>query len=147
MSTKKLANLFGVIFVLIGALGFVPGITSDGHLLGIFEVDTVHNLIHLLSGILAFAMAGKAAKKYFQIFGIVYLLVTILGFMQGDNVLGLIGVNGADNILHLVISLLAIWIGFRKEGGSMKPASMPMQSQSQNMNSMNQGGGMGSMGQ
>ena len=115
MSIKTWAMVFGVVFLVVGILGFVPGITSDGHLLGIFEVDTTHNVIHVLSGILALLAgmgAGTYARLYFKVFGVVYALVTVLGFVQGDNVLGLIGVNMADNILHLVIALLALWIGF-----------------------------------
>lgn len=123
MNTQKLAKLFGIIFIAVGILGFIPGITSNGHLLGIFEVDTLHNVIHLLSGIVALMCAGSAmkAKTYFKVFGIVYGLVTVLGFLQGTTVLGLIGVNVADNLLHLVISVVALAIGF---GG--KKSSMPM---------------------
>ncbi len=115
--------VFGIVLLVVGILGFVPGITSNGHLLGIFEVDTIHNIIHILTGILALVFMKSNPKMFFKIFGIVYLLVTIIGFVQGNNVLGLIGVNFADNILHLVISVLSLWLGFRKEGGSM---AMPM---------------------
>jgi hypothetical protein len=123
---RKIAKWFGIIFVLIGILGFVPGITSDGYLLGIFEVDTLHNVIHLLSGIIAFMCAGSdmGAKSFFKIFGVIYGLVTILGFLQGGSVLGLFGVNMADNLLHLLISVVALYLGF--SGGSK--ASMPMSS-------------------
>lgn len=110
-----LAKVFGVVFLVIGVLGFVPGITSNGHLLGIFEVDTIHNIIHIVSGIAALAMAGSSATLFFKGFGVVYLIVTIVGFLQGDTVLGLIGVNMADNLLHLVVSLAALYIGFAGE--------------------------------
>lgn len=109
-----LAKVFGAVFILIGVLGFVPGITSNGHLLGIFEVSPLHNIIHLASGIAALAMAGsnKLAKTYFQVFGVVYTVVTIAGFVQGTTVLGLIGVNLADNLLHLAISVITLYAGF-----------------------------------
>jgi hypothetical protein len=115
MNTSMLAKVFGVVFLVIGVLGFVPGITSNGHLLGIFEVDTIHNIIHILSGIVALAMAGSSAKLFFKGFGVVYLIVTIVGFLQGNTVLNLIGVNMADNLLHLVVSLAALYIGFMEE--------------------------------
>lgn len=111
MNASKLAKLFGVIFLLVGVLGFVPGLTPNGHLLGIFEVNTLHNIIHVLSGILALALSGSAPKAFFKGFGIVYLLVTILGFIQTP-ILGLIGVNLADNLLHLVVSIAALAVGF-----------------------------------
>lgn len=114
MNVQKLAKLFGIVFVLIGVLGFVPGITSDGQLLGIFEVNTLHNIIHLATGLIAFwAMASVAnARLFFKIFGLVYALVTILGFTMGGDVLGLIHANMADNLLHLVIAAVALYAGF-----------------------------------
>jgi hypothetical protein len=114
MAVLKLAKLFGIVFILIGILGFVPGITTDGHLLGVFEVDTLHNVIHLLTGILAWFAAASLSnsKLFFKVFGVVYLLVTILGFTQGGSILGLFMTNMADNILHLVITGVALWAGF-----------------------------------
>ena len=115
---KTWAWIFAVAFIVIGILGFVPGITTaDGHLLGIFEVDPLHNIIHLLSGLVAlFVVFGSAAAQqmYFKVFGIVYLLVTIIGFVQGDTVLGLINTNMADHILHLLIAIVSLWLGFGK---------------------------------
>jgi hypothetical protein len=114
MTVQKLAKLFGIVFILIGILGFVPGITTDGHLLGVFEVDTLHNVIHLLTGIIAWFAASSLgnSKLFFKVFGVVYLLVTILGFTQGGSILGLFMTNMADNVLHLVISVVALWAGF-----------------------------------
>lgn len=112
---KKLAWLFAVVFVLVGVLGFVPGVTSNGHLLGLFEVDTVHNLVHLLTGILfgiSAMMGAKAASGFFKLFGVVYLLVALLGFFFDGAVLGLINTNGADNWLHLVLGLVIAGVGF-----------------------------------
>ncbi len=117
---KTLAWVFGAVFVTVGVLGYVPGITTDGHLLGIFEVDGLHNIIHLVSGLAALAAAWGmySPKLYFQVFGVVYGIVTALGFIQGDTVLGLIGVNMADNLLHLVIAGAALYAGFAmKEEG------------------------------
>ncbi|MBU2051471.1 MAG: DUF4383 domain-containing protein [Gammaproteobacteria bacterium] len=109
---------FGVVFLLIGVLGFVPGITVDADngnklLLGIFEVNAVHNLVHLASGVVALLAATSAryARLYFQVFGVVYGLVTVLGFMMSP-VLGLIPVNLADNLLHVVIAVAALYLGF-----------------------------------
>lgn len=120
---QKLAWVFAVVFILIGILGFVPGITTDGHLLGIFEVSLLHNIIHLATGIIAALVASSEenARLYFKVFGVVYALVAVIGFVQGTSVLGLIGVNLADNILHVAIALVALWAGFgmRSEESSM----------------------------
>jgi hypothetical protein len=110
------AKVFGVVFLLVGVLGFVPALTPDGHLLGIFHVNTVHNLVHLASGAVALA-AGlsslKASLLYFQVFGIVYGLVAVLGFIYGDNaILGLVANNMGDNLLHVVIAATALYLGF-----------------------------------
>lgn len=115
---QKAATIFGVVFVLIGILGFIDAFTSpsaDGNrlLLNIFEVNAIHNLVHLLSGIVALIAAARAdwSRLYFQVFGVVYALVTVLGFIM-DPVLGLIPVNTADNLLHIVIAAAALYLGF-----------------------------------
>ncbi len=126
MNIQKAAKWFGIVFLLIGVLGFIGALTPEGKLLGIFAVDAVHNIIHILSGIVALALAGsaKGARSFFQIFGIVYALVTVIGLLGSGSILGFFMVNGADNILHLVISVIALYFGF---SGS-KPMNTPMQS-------------------
>lgn len=122
MSTQKLAWVFGAVFLLIGVLGFVPGITSNGMLLGIFQVDMMHNLVHILSGVVALLAAmgsGKYASLYFKVFGVVYALVAIIGLTMSGLVLGMM-MNMSDNILHVVIAAAALWIGFGMSGGMMK---------------------------
>ena len=118
---KKAAWVFGIVFVLIGVLGYIPGITtedSDGmhRLLGIFMVDGTHNVVHLLSGVLALIAAQRESwsRIYFQVFGIVYALVTILGFAGGSptKVFGFLQANTADHFLHLVIAAASLYFGF-----------------------------------
>jgi hypothetical protein len=114
---KPAATIFGVAFIVAGVLGFVPGVTtSDGHLLGIFHVNTLHNVIHLASGAIALWVAyasEKAARLYFQIFGVVYALVALLGLLYGNApILGLVANNTADTILHAVIAVVALYLGF-----------------------------------
>jgi hypothetical protein len=125
---KKLALLFGVVFVLIGLLGFIPALapkdsTGMPELLGLFMVGTIHNIIHLASGVAALYGASKGEKYallYFKVFGVVYALVTIIGFIQKNTVLGIIHVNLADNLLHLVLALAIGGIGFGLGGLSSK---------------------------
>lgn len=118
---KKLAVLFGVVFLLVGVLGFIPAFApthSDGmrYLLGLFMVGGVHNIIHLLSGAVALAtgLSGseKYAQLYFRVFGVVYALVTVVGFIQKTSVLGIFHVNTADNFLHLVLAVAILAVGF-----------------------------------
>ncbi len=115
---KKIVTVFGYVFLLIGVLGFVPGITSDGLLLGIFEVDALHNIVHLVSGILAIIFAKKgeqSAKTYAKVFGLVYALVAVLGFVTPDLLNSIMHVNGADNALHTLLAVIFLVVGF---GGS-----------------------------
>lgn len=128
--TKKVTMIFGVVFLLVGILGLIPGITSDGMLLGIFEVNTTHNIIHLLTGIIALAVMGKEvmASTFLKVFGVVYAIVAIWGFVGDGSILGLFHANLADNILHTVIAVIALGVGFGQrsamEGESME-AEMP----------------------
>ncbi len=127
MSAQKLAWVFAVVFLLVGVLGFVPGITLNGMLLGLFEVDMMHNLVHIASGVVALIaamMSEKYAKLYFQAFGVVYGLVAVMGFAMSGMVFGMM-MNMADNLLHVVIAAAALWIGFIMKDGMMK---MPMSS-------------------
>ena len=116
MILKKAAMLFGVVFLLVGILGFVPGVTRDEMLLGIFHVNVAHNIVHLLSGAVALACgfaSVSASRLYFRIFGVVYGLVAILGLVQGNTyLLGLISNNMADVWLHFAISITSLVLGF-----------------------------------
>src|SRR5687768_7361779 len=113
---RKIATVFGAVFLLVGVLGFVPGITENGHLLGIFHVNPAHNFVHIATGIGAIAcgMAGPyAAQMFFRIFGVIYGLVAVLGFMMGDRpIFGLISNNLADALLHTAIAAVSLYLGF-----------------------------------
>lgn len=113
---KPAAILFGLFFIVAGIGGFVPSLAPAGMLFGIFMVGPVHNVIHLASGAVAlicgFAGAG-ASRKYFQIFGIVYLLVGLSGFYYGNQPLvGMVEHNQADIWLHIGIAAVSLLLGF-----------------------------------
>lgn len=126
---QKASMAFGIVFVAIGVLGFVPALTPNGHLLGIFHVDAVHNIIHLASGAAALLAASSAAysRLYFQIFGVVYAIVAVGGFLpplqfgEEEKLLGLTHMNMADNFLHIAIAASALYFGFvHKEDASAR---------------------------
>jgi hypothetical protein len=113
------AFVFGATLLLAGIVGFFYTAnfsTGDDAradaLIGVFDVNGWHNVVHILSGVLGLALARswRGAKLYAWGFGTVYLAVTVWGFVigSGEAILGLIPVNTADNFLHLAISLLGI---------------------------------------
>ena len=113
---KKLAVLFGIVFIGVGILGFIPGAAPNGHLFGIFHVNAAHNVVHILSGVIAL-MAGfateHASRLYFRWFGFIYGLFALLGLVQGERpLLGIIANNYSDVVLHFVIAGAALLIGF-----------------------------------
>ena len=113
---KTFGMLFGIVFLAVGILGFVPGITKDDMLLGIFMVNKAHSIVHIASGVvfLFASMAGAgAARLWFKIFGLVYAVVAVLGFMTPNGMLlGMISNNPADTWLHVVLAAAMLLIGF-----------------------------------
>src|SRR3954465_15913118 len=114
---KTMAVLFGLVFLVVGILGFVPGVTKDQMLLGIFHVNTAHNAVHLLSGVVALfcGMSSLGASRiYFRIFGLVYAAVAIMGFLNpGDTMLlGMISNNMATTWLHVVLAAVSLLLFF-----------------------------------
>jgi Domain of unknown function (DUF4383) len=114
-TNRIVALIIGVVFLLIGILGLLFD-TTHGSLLG-FDVDLVHNLVHLLTGIVGLLAAFTGwSRRFNQVFGIIYLLVGLAGLIPGlyfdQRLLGLMHVNAADNVLHLLVGLIAAGIGF-----------------------------------
>jgi len=125
-----MAWIFGIVLLAVGILGFVPGIASAGMLLGIFMVDGMHNIVHILTGVLAIVVAmgsGSYARLYFKVFGVVYALVAILGLIMGGNVLGMM-MNTADNLLHVLIAAFALYVGFAMKESGVGMGSMQLSS-------------------
>jgi len=106
------ARILGIVLLLVGLMGFV----LSSPLLGLFGVNTVHNIIHILSGVLGilagFTMMGKYAKTFNITFGLIYLVVAIVGFAGVGFFTELLVLNGADNVLHLLIAVASLGVGF-----------------------------------
>lgn len=115
-----------VVFLLVGVLGFVPGITTNydrlalaGHdsgalLLGVFAVSVLHNLVHLAFGVIGLAMSRTApgARNYLIGGGLVYAVLWIYGLVvDHDGPANVVPVNDADNWLHLVLAIAMIALG------------------------------------
>jgi hypothetical protein len=120
---QSVAALAGVVFVLVGILGFVPGITTHygdmsfaGHdsgakLFGLFQVSILHNLVHLMFGVvgLVFAQTAEGARTFLVGGGVVYLVLWLLGVIGAG---GWIPANTADNWLHLAFGVGLIALGY-----------------------------------
>lgn len=122
----------GVVYVAIGALGFIPGLVSQpaelpgyvdavgvqsgyGYLLGIFPINTAHNIVHLVVGGLGIltAIALDSARYYSGLLAVFYGLLAVMGLIPVANtIFGLIPIYGADVFLHAATALLAVYFGF-----------------------------------
>ncbi len=125
MTGKKLALVFGVVFALVGVIGLLGGFGIVGPS-GIFSTDSIHDWVHIISGvaflIVAFAVPMHSSMAM-KVFGVVYLLVGVLGFF-GSPVLGFLEVNSADNFLHIVLGAVILWAGFASSKKMAAPMSM-----------------------
>jgi Domain of unknown function (DUF4383) len=118
------------VFLLVGVLGFIPGLTSsfdqlgvagresEAMLLGVFQVSILHNVVHLLFGAVGVAMARSiAGARSFLLFGgVVYLLLWVYGLLiESDSAANFVPLNTADNWLHLALGVgmvaLALLLG------------------------------------
>jgi hypothetical protein len=123
---RTIALVFGAVFLLVGILGFVPGITtnyddlafaghtSDAKLIGIFEVSVLHNIVHLAFGVAGLLMSrsARSAVAYLIGGGVVYAVVWIYGIAVGDeSSANFVPLNTADNWLHFLLAVAMIVIG------------------------------------
>jgi hypothetical protein len=138
---RTLAMAVGAVFLLVGVLGFVPGITTHysdltfaGHmstakLLGIFQVSILHNVVHLLFGAAGLALGRRTstAVSYLIGGGAVYLVLWIYGLVTSDtSSANFVPVNTADDWLHLVLGLGMIGLGVvARNAAAKRDASGP----------------------
>ena len=116
LRVKAAAVGFAIFLIIAGLAGFVPAFTPHGLLFGIFRVGRVHSIIHLVAGMVALlcAFVGvDASRKYFQIFGLAFTLVGLMGFFYGNHpLLGMVQHNRADIGLEVAIAAVALFFGF-----------------------------------
>lgn len=117
---RLVATFFGAVYLLVGLLGFaVTGgvgfiATEGGLLLGIFAVNPLHNIAHLLIGaalLVTGLLSVKAAKVTNIVIGGTYLLLGIVGFFLVGTALNILALNTADHFLHLASAIVLLGVG------------------------------------
>jgi hypothetical protein len=123
---QKAALAVGVVFLAVGVLGFIPGVTanfsdmtfashhSEALLLGLFQVSILHNIVHLLFGVagLVLARSFSGARNYLIVGGAIYLVLFVYGLLVGqESAANFVPVNPADDILHVVLGIGMIGLG------------------------------------
>jgi hypothetical protein len=127
-TVQKLAAVFGIVFVLVAIVGFLsaggmnmqPSDTNAAaKALGIFPVNLLHNIVHLLFGIwgLAASRSWGGSKQFFMVGGVIYLVLTIAGFLWPDG-FGYVPLGGSNIWLHCALAVVMLGIGF-----TAKPAA------------------------
>lgn len=121
MSTvQRVAQVLGIVFILVAILGFVAsGGSMDAdpatapRLLGLFAVNVLHNVVHLLLGVwgLLAARSFSGARTYGMVGGIAYIALAALGLVTPDT-FGLIPIGGHDIWLHALLGVVLAAVGF-----------------------------------
>ncbi|MFI7582967.1 DUF4383 domain-containing protein [Kocuria sp. M1N1S27] len=120
---RTAALLYGVVFLLVGVAGFIPGYDtmqfagheSEAMLLGIFQVSILHSIVHLLYGIagLALARSVSGARNYLRWGGAAYLLLWLCGLLVGEeSAANFVPLNSADDWLHLFLGVTMLALSF-----------------------------------
>lgn len=112
---RMMAVLFGIGFIFAGVAGFLPNpFLVDGLLLGHFAVNSLLNLVHIATGVLAImaATGRRSTVLFFRIFGLAYIALAITGLWKREVLM--MNVNTADSVFHLLVGVLAIYLGFLK---------------------------------
>ncbi len=112
MTNKLLVQVIGVVLTLVGILGFF-----NDPVLGLFDVNAAHNIVHLATGLIALYIgfgAAQYAVDFNKWFGVIYIVIGVAGFIPGLQGLlaSLLEVNMADTLLHLAIGLVLAGVGF-----------------------------------
>ncbi|MCU1440563.1 MAG: hypothetical protein JWP85_1560 [Rhodoglobus sp.] len=129
---RLIGVVFGAAYVLIGALGFLvtAGVgftaTEGGLLFGIFEVNILHNVAHLVIGaalLLGGLSSVSAAKTFNSVAGAAYLVLGLAGLFLVGTALNILALNVPDNVLHFASAavLLAVGLGADKRA---RPATV-----------------------
>lgn len=129
---RLLATVFGAVYLLVGLLGFTAtsGVgfisTHGGYLLGLFEVNILHNVAHLIIGavlLLAGLSSIPASRGVNSTIGAVYLLLGIVGLFIVNSSLNILAINTADNVLHFASAIVLLGVGIGADKGIRRAAN------------------------
>ncbi|OFI37664.1 hypothetical protein BIU82_07235 [Arthrobacter sp. SW1] len=137
-NVQKASMVVGAVFLLVGILGFVPGITagmdqlhfaghhSEAMLLGLFQVSALHNIVHLLFGVagLVLARSATASRAFLLYGGVIYLVLFIYGLLVPQDSPGnFVPLNTFDNVLHLLlgVGMVGLALILTKGSKSVRP--------------------------
>ena len=131
MNSRTFALVFGIVFLIVGILGFVPGMVQElhpghpvamgtnGSLLGLFPVNELHSIVHLAFGLWGLAVYRSAGGSvtYARAVAVIYAVLTVAGLLpQLNTAMGLVPLYGNDVWLHGAIALVAAYFGFVNRG-------------------------------
>ncbi|WP_282794836.1 DUF4383 domain-containing protein [Streptomyces sp. CC224B] len=123
---QQAALLVALVFLLVGVLGFIPGVTTDydsmkfashdsgAELLGIFQISVLHNLVHLAFGVagLALARTASTARTFLLVGGAIYLVLWLYGLLvDHHSSANFVPLNNADDWLHFALGIGMIALG------------------------------------
>lgn len=125
-TVQRVAQIFGIVFILVAIVGFItPGgmemdAATPGLMLGLFPVNLLHNVVHLLFGLwgLAASRSWSGAKSYATMAGAIYLVLAVLGFIAPDG-FGLVPLGGNDRWLHIVLAAALLYFGLTAKGDAV----------------------------
>jgi hypothetical protein len=128
-TVQRVAQIFGVVFILVALAGFYTGgmnMEADPAvapmIMGMFPVNLLHNIVHLLFGIwgLAASRSFTGAKQYAQIAGVIYLVLAVVGFVSPDG-FGMVPLGGNDVWLHVALGAILAGVGFTAKPATVAP--------------------------
>jgi hypothetical protein len=116
--TKTIATLFGVIYLLVGVLGFIPALggsssVASSALFNIASVNIYHNIVHVIIGLagLSGGRTEAGAAMFGKTFGVILLILGLVGFVT-PNLFGILPIGGGDIWIHLVTGAILAYVGF-----------------------------------
>jgi hypothetical protein len=127
MRIQTFALLYGIVFLAVGVIGFIPGLTpahvhpnlsvqaNSGMELGLFPVNVLHNIVHILFGVwgLVASRSVDGPRTYARVVAVIYALLTVLGLIPATNTaFGLVPIYGHDVWLHAALAAVAAYFGF-----------------------------------
>lgn len=113
---RAFAYIIGIVFLIIGVAGFVPNLVIEEHLVVVFHVNFWLNTLHVASGIFAL-LAGFSPRVilrlYYQIFGVLYAILALLGFIYGEReILDFLASNSPDTWFHVIVAIACLILGY-----------------------------------